>query len=60
MPIMHNYMSLEAAISQFGDKEVPNARGKTVSRNNYGVTFLCGVECLIDAVMESVRKSRML
>ena len=58
MPIMHNYMTLESAIGQFGDTEVPNAEGKTVSRNNFGVTFLCIVECLIDAVMESVRTSR--
>ena len=58
MPIMHNYMTLESAIGQFGDTEVPNAEGKTVSRNNFGVTFLCVVECLIDAVMESVRTSR--
>ena len=58
MPIMHSYLTLESAIGQFGDTEVPNAEGKTVSRNNFGVTFLCVVECLIDAVMESVRTSR--
>ena len=51
-------MTLEYAIGQFGDTEVPNAEGKTVTRNNFGVTFLCVVECLIDAVMESVRTSR--
>ena len=51
-------MTLESAIGQFGDTEVPNAEGKTVSSNNFGVTFLCVVECLIDAVMESVRTSR--
>ena len=58
MLIMHNYMTLEAAICQFGDTEVPRSEGKTVTRNNFGVTFLCVVECLIDAVMESVRTSR--
>ena len=50
-------MTLESAIGQFGDTEVPNAEAKTVTRNNFGVTFLC-VECLIDAAMESVRTSR--
>ena len=55
---MHNYMTLESAIGQFGDTEVPNAEGKSVTHNNFGVTFLCVVECLIDAVMESVRTSR--
>ena len=58
MPIMHNYMTLESAIGQFGNTEVPNAEGKTVTRNNFGVTFLCVVECLIDAVMEAVCTSR--
>ena len=51
-------MTLESAICQFGDTEVPSSKGKTVTRNNFGVTFLCVVECLIDAVMESVRTSR--
>ena len=54
MPIMQNYITLESAIGQFGDAEVPNAEGKTVTCNNFGVTFLCVVECLINAVMESV------
>ena len=47
-------MTLESAIGQFGYTEVPNAEGKTVTRNNFGVTFLCIVECLIDAVMEAL------
>ena len=51
-------MTLESAIGQFGDTEVPNAEGKTVTHNNFGVTFLCIVECLINAAMESVRTSR--
>ena len=58
MPIMHNYMTLESAICQFGDTEVPSSEGKTVTCNNFGVTFLCVVECLINAAMESVRTSR--
>ena len=58
MLILHNYMTLESAIGQFGDTEVSNGEGKTVTCNNFGVTFLCVVECLIDAVMESVCTSR--
>ena len=57
---MHNYITLESAIYQFGDTEVPNAEGKSVTHNNYGVTFLCIVECLINAVMESVHTSRKM